>query len=45
MGGAFPKITLSMAVAGRYTLNWAAPVSWNGRSVVLPAQQIFIDRR
>src|SRR6185436_4452437 len=33
VGGAFPKLTLSMAVAGRYTLNWAAPVSWNGRSI------------
>jgi hypothetical protein len=45
VGGAFPEITLSMAVAGRYTLNWAAPVSWNGRSVVLAAPQLFIDRR
>ena len=45
VGGAFPKITLAMPVAGRYTLSWAAPVSWNGRSVVLSAQQLFIDRR
>jgi hypothetical protein len=45
VGGTFPKITLAMAVAGRYTLNWASPVSWNGRSVVLAAPQLFIDRR
>jgi len=45
VGGTFPKITLSMADAGRYTLKWEAPVSWNSRSVVLAAQQIFVDRR
>jgi hypothetical protein len=45
VGGAFPELTLKMAVAGRYTATWAAALTWNGKSVVLPAQSIFIDRR
>jgi hypothetical protein len=45
VGGAFPALTLKMADQGRYTASWAAAVTWNGKSVVLPAQAIFIDRR
>ena len=45
VGGSFPDLTLKMAVAGRYTASWAAAVSWNGRSVILPAAPVFIDRR
>ncbi|HVE42777.1 MAG TPA: DUF4388 domain-containing protein [Planctomycetota bacterium] len=45
VGGAFPELTLKMAVAGRYTATWSAAVSWNEMSVLLPAQSIYIDRR
>ncbi|HLH27848.1 MAG TPA: HEAT repeat domain-containing protein, partial [Acidimicrobiales bacterium] len=45
VGGTFADLTLRMPVAGRYTVNWAAAVSWNGKSVSLPASPIFIDRR
>jgi tetratricopeptide (TPR) repeat protein len=45
VGGPFPELTLKMSVAGRYTLAWAAAVTWNGKSVSLTAPQIFIDRR
>ena len=45
VGGLFADLTLRMPVAGRYTVNWAAAVSWNGKSVSLPASPIFIDRR
>jgi hypothetical protein len=45
VGGSFPDLTLHMPVAGRYTVTWAAAVSWNGKSVSLPAAPIFIDRR
>jgi hypothetical protein len=45
VGGSFPKLTLSMPVAGRYTLNWTATISWNGLPVALPAAPASIDRR
>ncbi|MBI3855360.1 MAG: DUF4388 domain-containing protein [Planctomycetes bacterium] len=45
VGGAFPEITLTMAVAGRYTANWSAAVTWNGKPVILAAPPVFIDRR
>ncbi|MCI0549294.1 MAG: HEAT repeat domain-containing protein, partial [Candidatus Rokubacteria bacterium] len=45
VGGAFPDLTLKMSVAGRYTANWAAAVTWNGKQVALTAPSIFIDRR
>jgi len=45
VGGAFPDLTLKMAVPGRYTANWAAAVTWNNRQVVLAAPTVFIDRR
>jgi tetratricopeptide (TPR) repeat protein len=45
VGGTFPNLTLKMAVAGRYTANWAAAVNWNGMSVALTAPPLFIDRR
>lgn len=45
VGGSFPDLTLKMAVAGRYTANWAAAVTWNGKQVTLVAPTLFIDRR
>jgi hypothetical protein len=45
VGGAFADLTLRMPVSGRYTVKWAAVVSWNGKSVTLPAVPIYIDRR
>ncbi|HLY10624.1 MAG TPA: HEAT repeat domain-containing protein, partial [Planctomycetota bacterium] len=45
VGGTFADLTLRMPVAGRYTVNWSAAVSWNGKAVPLPAAPIYIDRR
>ncbi|HEV3028994.1 MAG TPA: HEAT repeat domain-containing protein, partial [Planctomycetota bacterium] len=45
VGGAFADLTLRMPVSGRYTVNWSAVVSWNGKSVSLVAAPIYIDRR
>lgn len=45
VGGTFADLTLRMPVAGRYTVNWSAAVSWNGKSVSLAAAPVYIDRR
>jgi hypothetical protein len=45
VGGTFGDLTLRMPVSGRYTVNWSAVVSWNGKSVSLVAAPIYIDRR
>ena len=45
VGGTFADLTLRMPVSGRYTVNWSAVVSWNGKSVSLSAAPIYIDRR
>jgi len=45
VGGTFADLTLRMPVSGRYTVNWSAVVSWNGKSVSLAAAPIYIDRR
>jgi len=45
VGGSFADLTLRMPVSGRYTVNWSAVVSWNGKSVSLAAVPIYIDRR
>jgi tetratricopeptide (TPR) repeat protein len=45
VGGAFPGFTLKMPVAGRYTVTWSAAVTWNGKSVLLSAAPLYVDRR
>ncbi|MBV8879027.1 MAG: DUF4388 domain-containing protein [Planctomycetaceae bacterium] len=45
VGGLFADLTLRMPVSGRYTVNWSAAVSWNGKSVSLAAAPLYIDRR
>lgn len=45
VGGVFPEMTLKMPVAGRYTINWSAAVTWNGKSVSLAAAPLYVDRR
>jgi len=45
VGGVFADMTLKMPVAGRYTVNWSAAVTWNGKSVSLASPPLFVDRR